>query len=160
MAYGTYDIQGTKGLKLQGKALTKRGEVTEALWRDHLSGKQSLGIVPINEENLCRWGCIDVDEYANLDVPALQKLITKKKLPLHLFMSKSGGVHVFLLLEDFVPAALIRTTLQKCAAQLGLSGSEIFPKQITVMWDRGNIGNWLNMPYFGTRGWPEMSVGN
>jgi hypothetical protein len=31
---------------------------------------------------------------------------------------------------------------------LGYGDSEIFPKQTTISEERGNVGNWLNMPYF------------
>ena len=35
------------------------------------------------------------------------------------------------------------------AAQLGVAGSEIFPKQVEVLADRGDMGNWIVMPYYG-----------
>jgi len=35
------------------------------------------------------------------------------------------------------------------AAKLGVGNSEIFPKQTAILTDRGDLGNWLNMPYFG-----------
>ena len=34
------------------------------------------------------------------------------------------------------------------AAGIGYGGVEIFPKQREVLVDRGDIGSWLNMPYF------------
>jgi hypothetical protein len=37
----------------------------------HLSGKGAgVGIIPINETNDCKWGCIDIDQYP-LDHKAL-----------------------------------------------------------------------------------------
>jgi hypothetical protein len=33
--------------------------------------------------------------------------------------------------------------------QMGLAGCEIFPKQTSVNAEKGEIGNWLNMPFFG-----------
>ena len=47
--YGTYELPGEAkpGVKHTGKAITKRGKVTEELWQDHLEGKQGIGIVPI-----------------------------------------------------------------------------------------------------------------
>ena len=33
-------------------------------WKDHLEGKYpGLAIIPINKENKCKWGCIDIDNY-------------------------------------------------------------------------------------------------
>ena len=36
------------------------------LWQKHLNGTDSLGIIPINDDNECKWGCIDIDSYAGL----------------------------------------------------------------------------------------------
>ena len=58
------DKKGADGLKVKGKSFVKREPVTEELWQNHLNGiEPSLGIIPINEDNECRWGCIDVDKY-------------------------------------------------------------------------------------------------
>ena len=68
-AYGQLILSGAtndKG-KADGKAFIKRQPVTDNLWEDHLAGKDpALGVIPINEDNMCRWGCIDVDVY-NVD---------------------------------------------------------------------------------------------
>jgi len=42
----------------------------------HLDGTDSLGIIPINEDNQCVWGCVDIDSYAGFDH---KKLIDKIK---------------------------------------------------------------------------------
>ena len=52
----------------RGKHKTKSFTVSkppiDSLWKDHLNGKDpALGIVPINKENKCKWGCIDIDTY-------------------------------------------------------------------------------------------------
>ena len=37
---------------------------TKQMFMDHLMGKDpALGIIPINEENKCKWSCIDIDVY-------------------------------------------------------------------------------------------------
>jgi hypothetical protein len=41
----------------------------------------------------------------------------------------------------------MRVTLQSLAASLGWGDCEIFPKQTQVLTERGDLGNWLNMPY-------------
>jgi hypothetical protein len=38
--------------------------------------------------------------------------------------------------------------LKACAALLGEAGREIFPKQSEILVDRGDTGNFLNLPYF------------
>ena len=65
-AYGQYipsNVYSVNG-KQKGRPFTIKKPVTEELWIKHLDGKEpALGIIPINEKNLCRWGCIDVDRY-------------------------------------------------------------------------------------------------
>jgi len=43
---------------------------------------------------------------------------------------------------------MMQNCLQACAALLGESGREIFPKQSEILVDRGDTGNFLNLPYF------------
>ena len=69
-AYGmTYvDKKGADGQKIKGKSFVQRGMVTDSMWQDHLNGAEpSLGIIPINEDNTCKWGCVDIDSYAGFD---------------------------------------------------------------------------------------------
>ena len=69
--------KGVNGEKIKGKSFIKREPVTKELWENHLNGTEpSLGIIPINEENKCKWGCIDIDSYAEFDH---KKLIIKIK---------------------------------------------------------------------------------
>ena len=58
----------------QGKSFIKREPVTDELWQKHLQGRDSLGIIPINDDNQCKWGCIDIDSYAGFDH---KKLVNK-----------------------------------------------------------------------------------
>ena len=45
------------GTKIKGQSFVKREEVNHTLWENHLKGiEPSLGIIPINENNKCRWG--------------------------------------------------------------------------------------------------------
>jgi hypothetical protein len=76
LAYGTYAVSGNKNGKQTGKASIVRTPRTTELWEEHLSGKGSaIGIIPINEESQCVWGCIDVDEYVGLDHKVLVEKI-------------------------------------------------------------------------------------
>lgn len=148
-AHGVFNVNlHTTGLKQQGVAKTiKTAGPTRENWREHLEGKSGLGIIPINEENQVRWGAIDIDTYS-LDIPELVKKIDSYKLPLVVCRSKSGGAHVFCFVDDFIPAGDMQDKLRELAAGLGYGGVEIFPKQREVLVDRGDIGSWLNMPYF------------
>jgi len=148
-AYGTFEIDSKKANgKAAGKARVVREPRTMELFEKHLSGDNvGIGIIPINEDDSCIWGCIDIDEYP-LDHKLLVDKIRRAKLPLVVCRSKSGGAHCFLFVKDWITAKTMRDTLQHIASALGYGGCEIFPKQIKLFLDRGDIGNFLNMPYF------------
>ena len=81
-AYGYFRIEKTAANgKNTGKAGILRQPRTDGLWEAHLKGSgQGLGIIPINENNQCKWGCIDIDEYP-LDHKLLIEKIRRMKLP-------------------------------------------------------------------------------
>ena len=135
------------GTKVQGKSFIKREPVTDQLWLKHLQGVDSLGIIPINDDNLCKWGCIDIDSYAGFDHKKLVDKINNLQLPLVVCRSKSGGAHVFLFTDNYVTAKLMQDKLTQIKAVLGYSGSEVFPKQ-TELKSEDDTGNFLNLPYF------------
>tara|TARA_R110002050_G_scaffold181758_1_gene315249 strand:- start:3166 stop:4677 length:1512 start_codon:yes stop_codon:yes gene_type:complete len=140
--------KNTDGTKVKGQSFVKRQHVDEELWSNHLKGiEPSLGIIPINEENKCRWGCIDIDSYAGFDHKKLIIQIKKFKLPLITFRSKSGGAHIFLFTTVPVDAELIRKKLVSIGSILGFGSSEVFPKQIELK-SKDDTGNFLNLPYF------------
>ena len=100
-AYGTTTKTGQlreRDGKHETKNFILHQEPTKELYKRHLSGYGPLlGIVPINENNLCRWGCVDIDEY-NLN---FKKIIDRvKNLPAQLFRSKSGGGHLFIFTKE------------------------------------------------------------
>ena len=135
------------GNKIKGKSFVKREPVTDELWLKHLQGVESLGVIPINDDNKCKWGCIDIDSYAGFDHKQLIQKINKLKLPLIVFRSKSGGAHVFLFTSDYVSAKSMQDKLTEIKAVLGYGGSEVFPKQ-TELKSKDDTGNFLNLPYF------------
>lgn len=149
-AYGTYEIKGqNEKNKLVGKGFVVRKPPVLALWQKHLEGVEpALGIIPIRSDNSCTWGAIDIDQYP-LDLLALVKKIRSLNLPLVPFRSKSGGAHVYCFVKEPVPAAEMQRYMNACAALLGEAGREIFPKQTELLHERGDAGNYLNLPYFG-----------
>ncbi len=152
-AFGTYRIDKTQANgKMSGRAALVREPRTKDHWLGHLSGKgDSLGIIPINADNKCKWGCIDIDQYP-LDHKSLVEKIRRMKLPLVVCRSKSGGAHCFLFTTDWVEAKDMQQTLQHISAALGYGQSEIFPKQIKLQLERGDVGNFLNLPYYDAEG--------
>ena len=85
--------------KAKGNYVTISKTITQKelheLWNQHLKGEKGLGLVPIDENNSCVWGAIDIDEFT-LDLKGLAKKLKKFKLPLVVCRSKSGGAHLFL----------------------------------------------------------------
>ena len=152
-AFGTYKIDKTQtNGKKSGRASLVREPRTKDHWLGHLSGQgDSLGIIPINANSQCKWGCIDIDMYP-LDHKVLVQKIRKMKLPLVVCRSKSGGAHCFLFCTDWIDAKDMQQTLQHISASLGYGQSEIFPKQIKLHLDRGDVGNFLNLPYYDAEG--------
>ena len=148
-AYGQYipsTVHSSNG-KQKGRPFTVKKPVIDLLWENHLKGKEpALGIIPINEKNLCRWGCIDIDQY-DFNHKKFIKKIKQKKLPLVVCRSKSGGAHVFLFVSEWIEAAAMREKLKVMAATLGYSECEIFPKQEYLLIERGDTGSFLNLPY-------------
>lgn len=133
-----------------GKAITKYRTVRERIqhqtWVDHLHGKLGLLVIPIDKDNNVSWGCIDVDDYT-LDHKTLVEKIQRLRLPLIVCRSKSGGCHIFVFTKEPVTASEMKVWLSNVSAGLGISGSEVFPKQSEVLLESGDLGNGLNMPY-------------
>lgn len=151
-AYGSHGAEvrnaSKNKLEIKASAVTVRGLVTEELWEAHLKGTAPLGVIPLRADSQCLWGCIDVDVYDALNHAEIVSRLEREKIPLTLCKSKSGGAHLFLFLSAPTPAADLQTYLREMAAYLGFGGSEIFPKQTQILSERGDLGNWLNMPYF------------
>ena len=149
-AYGTYDLSdpkvSTKTGKVTGKAITVQKEVTPTLWNAHLNGTKGLGIVPINEENECWFGAIDIDKYP-LDLNQIEAKVAALNLPLLPTRTKSGGAHLYAFGKEAMPPKLLSKRLGEWAEAIGHGGVEVFPKQGSL--SAADTGNWINMPYFG-----------
>ena len=147
VAHGTTKVGRTgRTGKAEADSRIVREPLTEAKIEAHLRGGTGVGGIPINVDNQCKWGALDIDVY-DLDHKALQQKIQKLKLPLVHCRTKSGGAHLYLFLDQFYDAKDVREFLTEFAIALGHSGCEVFPKQDTILSDRGDVGNFINMPY-------------
>ena len=148
VAHGTTTVgKLNRSGKAEADSRIVREPLTEQIMQGHIDGKQGIGAIPINDENKCKWGALDIDIY-DLDHNKLQANITKLELPLLHCRSKSGGAHLYLFLDEYEPANVVREYLSEMAVALGHSGCEIFPKQDKILADRGDVGNFINLPYF------------
>jgi hypothetical protein len=149
--HGTYGqeerLPGRAKAEIKKSARTLREGPSPDLWQQHLTGTRPLGVIPIDSNGECYWGVIDIDKY-DLTHSELVRRAEHYGLPLVICKSKSGGAHMFVFLAEPIDAETLITKLREWAAVMGHGNSEIFPKQIEVREDRGDLGNWLNMPYF------------
>ena len=133
--------------KTEANSRVVREPLTEELVTNHLEGKHGVGAIPITKENECYFGAIDIDQY-DLDHKGLIAKILKFKLPLVVCRSKSGGAHLFCFLKEPTQAKIFREYLTEIAGALGYARAEIFPKQDSILSERGDVGNFINLPYF------------
>jgi len=148
IAHGTTTV-GRIGRTGKAEAVSRivKSPLTEDLIQGHIDGKQGVGAIPINEDNECRWGALDIDIY-DLNHDELRDRIQRRGFPLLHCRSKSGGAHLYLFLKDYQDAKVVREYLLEMSIALGYSGCEIFPKQDKILADRGDVGNFINLPYF------------
>lgn len=148
VAHGTTTVgRVQRNGKAEADSRVVREPLTEQIMQGHIDGKQGIGAIPINEDNMCKWGVLDIDIY-DLDHKALQAKIQNKGYPLLHCRSKSGGAHLYLFLDVYEQASVVREYLLEMSVALGYSGCEIFPKQDKILADRGDVGNFINLPYF------------
>jgi len=149
-AYGQYQLkgEGVEGEKFTGQANTISKRITDEVWDRHLSGVTGLGIVPITDNATCIFGAIDIDVYKGLDIKKVIYRISREGFPLVPCRTKSGGLHLYCFVREEIPASLMQSKLQMMASYLGFGSCEIFPKQTSLMSDRGDVGSWINLPYF------------
>lgn len=147
-AHGQTQI-GTKRKngKTEAKSFVVREPLTEAKIAEHLAGKSGVGAIPIRSDNCCKFGAIDIDTYP-IDHALLVQKLDRFGIPMAVCRSKSGGAHLYMFFQEFYPASEVREYLIEISATLGHSGCEIFPKQDRILSDRGDVGNFINLPYF------------
>ena len=130
-------------------------EFTDTIYEEHLKGNISVGIQPTNEKGSAVFGVIDVDptQYENFDKKFYLETIQEYKLPLIPVESKSGGLHLYLFMNEFVQSTIIVSFLSNLLPIFNLKPDcEIFPKQTQLTKDpeTGIIkpGQFINLPYY------------
>lgn len=153
--YGRYDLTGevSDKSKHEGRARTVDAVLTTKLYGSHLAGKIGIGVIPLREDDHVNFAAIDIDVYTDAD--QTKRNLTHEDVakalfdtPLIVTRSKSNGIHVWLFAAEPVKASLAVGYLNSIAASLGAAGTEVFPKQTQRANDQ-DIGNWINLPYFG-----------
>jgi len=146
--------------KKSGISFTSNYPHTLEMWASHLQGKKfqvktkggtkeadSLGLCPINKDSKCTWGAIDLDNYKP-SIPELFKKLQSLNIPTIPFRSKSGGIHLYIFLNEEVPALLMREKLHSIKNIFGVEQPDkIFPVQKYLNLEKGSAGSWINLPY-------------
>ena len=137
------------GQKIKTKITNNEGKVDKELLYHHLNGDFGVGICPVNAEGKCYFGVIDIDYYKS-KIRRVLEFIREYQLPLLPFRSKSGGLHVYLMVAKPVSAKAMRETLNQIVYYLSLdmlygkAKVEIFPKQEKAE----GFGSSVTLPYF------------
>ena len=137
------------GQKIKTKITNNEGTVDKELLTSHLEGEFGVGICPVNAEGKCYFGVLDIDYYKS-KIKRVLYFIREYQLPLLPFRSKSGGLHVYLMLSKAVSAKTMRETLAEVSyyfsleTMYGRSKVEIFPKQEKAE----GFGSAITLPYF------------
>jgi len=125
-------------------------EVKQDLFMSHLMGIIGFGVYPVDENNMTRWGCSDID-VPDLDaVRNLQTALAVKKLRTWVERSRRG-YHLWLFASEKVPASDMRRCLLAAHQVCQYPAKEVNPKQETVT---NGYGNYVRLPYFG--GWENQ----
>ena len=128
--------------------------LTDEAIRKHLTGKQTIGLYPLLQDDCCWFLAVDFDK-ASWQEDCVEFLRTCRALGVaaHLERSRSGnGAHVWFFFAEKTSAALARklactilTQTMERRPQLGLdSYDRLFPNQDTM--PKGGFGNLIALP--------------
>jgi hypothetical protein len=120
--------------------------------RNHLLGKRSLVLNPLQSNGNCVWGAIDTDKvkWSNFVQPDWSVPV------LNFYRSKSGFVHAFVFFAGGLawPADVVQRLLRGWTKQLGWETNEIFPRHTKQ--NAPPYGCRINIPFFGEERVPDV----
>ena len=146
--YGVFKPNGKKREdgKLEGSYVTITKPLTIEAYIKHIAGEEGLVLCPIDTSNRVHFAVIDVDVYGK-DHSVLLRALVRLNLPIVPFLSKSGGIHLYLFFLESPLAKDVIPIMRKIVQLLGLpKTTEIFPKQAQITSAGG--GSLINLPYF------------
>ncbi|MEL3970937.1 DEAD/DEAH box helicase family protein [Rossellomorea oryzaecorticis] len=131
--------------------------LTDQVLFDHLSGRKTVGIYPILDDDTCYFLAVDFDKGSwKQDVQAFIETCGKHRIPFAAERSRSGnGCHIWVFFNEAIPASMARKmgalllskTLEKHYA-LGIdSYDRLFPNQDKL--PKGGFGNLIALPLQG-----------
>ena len=128
--------------------------LTNQVIYDHLTGKQTIGIYPLLQDDSCWFLAVDFDKSCwKEDVLAFLQTCDELNVPASLERSRSGnGGHIWIFFSEPIPAVIARQmgnivlkkTMDK-RIEIGLdSYDRLFPNQDTMT--KGGFGNLIALP--------------
>lgn len=146
-AYGTYNPSGLGGEGKQKPAYrAEKRPATEQNFYDHVTGKQPIGIYPLDDNERVSFAAVDIDEYPIIH-EALSEKLSSCKFPFIVCNSKSNGAHIYVFFREPEEPEIAISLLKRVSAYLGYPKAEIFPKQVKR--PAGGYGSYINLPFFG-----------
>ncbi len=128
--------------------------LSEGVIRDHLLGKETIGVYPLLQDDTCWFVAVDFDKKSwEADARAFLKMCQETDVPASLERSRSGnGGHVWIFFKSPIQAALARklasavlTRTMERRYAMGLdSYDRLFPSQDTM--PKGGFGNLIALP--------------
>lgn len=128
--------------------------VSDEVIREHLQGKQTIGVYPLLPDDTCRFLAVDFDKTTwQEDVAAFRETCSTLDIPVAVERSRSGnGAHAWFFFTEPVMAAVARvmgcyliTETMSRRHQLSMeSYDRLFPSQDTM--PRGGFGNLIALP--------------
>ncbi|MCM3900141.1 MAG: DUF3883 domain-containing protein [Pyrinomonadaceae bacterium] len=129
-------------------------QLSEEVIKDHLLGKQTIGVYPLLQDDTCWFVAVDFDKKSwEADACAFLKTCHEINVPAALERSRSGnGGHVWIFFTSPIQAALARkrasavlTRTMERRYAMGLdSYDRLFPSQDTM--PKGGFGNLIALP--------------
>lgn len=131
--------------------------VTDKVIREHLQGKQTIGVYPLLPDDTCWFLAVDFDKASwQDDVASFRDTCSAIGLPAAVERSRSGnGAHVWFFFSEPIPASSARamgcfliTETMSHRHQISMeSYDRLFPSQDTM--PRGGFGNLIALPLQG-----------
>ena len=128
--------------------------VSDEVIREHLQGKQTIGVYPLLPDDTCRFLAVDFDKTTwQEDVAAFRETCSSLDIPIAVERSRSGnGAHAWFFFTEPVMATVARvmgcfliTETMSRRHQLSMeSYDRLFPSQDTM--PRGGFGNLIALP--------------
>jgi len=128
---------------------------------DHLYDGPYIGVYPVTDDNMCRWGCIDIDgkDFVPTGASAtswdrmwyiactLQETLEYKNVTSWTERT-ANGIHLWVFAARPVPAAVMRNALLVACQVADYKPKEVNPKQGAVTAEKP-LGNYVRLPYYG-----------